>query len=128
MGVRQLLLPLVAGMVRSKQPLMEWVHQVGLRAPGEVFEHDVEQIAGLRGRHTKGRSHYRWGSTASEPPLRLRSGQRLFGLPAGIVTTRRPCCPFSTPNGTSPTPALSVPPSGKSAIDRSYEISLGHGA
>ena len=40
--VEQLLLPLVAGMVRSKQALLQWVHQVGLMALGEVFEHDAE--------------------------------------------------------------------------------------
>ena len=69
MSVQQLLLPLVAGIVRSKQALMEWVHQVGLLALGEVFEHDVEQLAGPRGRHAQVRSHYRWGRTASELPF-----------------------------------------------------------
>jgi hypothetical protein len=69
MRVEQLLLPLVAGMVRSKQALMEWVQQVGLLALGEVFEHDAERLAGPRGRHAKGRSHYRWGRSASELPF-----------------------------------------------------------
>ena len=69
MSVQQLLLPLVAGMVRSKQALMQWVHQVGLMALGEVFEHDAEQLAGPKGKHAQGRSHYRWGHTASELPF-----------------------------------------------------------
>jgi len=66
---------------------LEWVHQVGLAALAEVFEHDAEQLAGPKGRHHAGRSHYRWGSMWSELPfggrlIRLRR-PRLRGAAGG---------------------------------------------
>jgi transposase-like protein len=85
--VEQLLLPMIAGLARSKQALMEWVHQVGLAALAEVFEYDAEQLAGPRGRHDRARSHYRWGTVFSELPfggrwIRLRH-PRLRGSAGG---------------------------------------------
>jgi transposase-like protein len=68
-AVGQLLLPMIAGIARSKQALLEWVHQVGLAALSEVFEYDAEQLAGSRGKHRSTRSHYRWGTTFSELPF-----------------------------------------------------------
>jgi len=68
-AVGQLLLPMIAGIARSKQALLEWVHQVGLAALAEVFEHDATQLAGPRGKHHNQRSHYRWGSSWSELPF-----------------------------------------------------------
>jgi len=65
-AVGPLLLPMIAGIARSKQALLEWVHQVGLAALAEVFEHDAAQLAGPRGKHHHQRSHYRWGSSWSE--------------------------------------------------------------
>jgi putative transposase len=67
--VQQLMLPMIEGIARSKQGLLEWVHQVGLSALSELFERDAEQIAGPRGKHSKERSHYRWGSARAELPL-----------------------------------------------------------
>ena len=63
---QQLLLPMSEGMARSKQALLEWVQQVGLSALGELFERDAEQLAGPKGKHSKERSHYRWGSAPAE--------------------------------------------------------------
>jgi putative transposase len=68
-AVGQLLLPMIAGIARSKQALLEWVHQVGLAALSEVFQYDAEQLAGARGKHRTTRSHYRWGTTFSELPF-----------------------------------------------------------
>jgi putative transposase len=68
-AVAQLLLPMISGIARSKQALLEWVHQVGLAALSEVFEYDAEQLAGARGKHRSPRSHYRWGTTFSELPF-----------------------------------------------------------
>lgn len=68
-GVAQLLLPMISGIARSKQALLEWVHQVGLAALSEVFEYDAEQLVGARGKHRRPRSHYRWGTTFSELPF-----------------------------------------------------------
>lgn len=68
-AVAQLLLPMISGIARSKQALLEWVQQVGLAALSEVFEYDAEQLAGARGKHRSPRSHYRWGTTFSELPF-----------------------------------------------------------
>jgi hypothetical protein len=60
---------MIDGMARSKQALLEWVQQMGLSALGELFERDAEQLAGPRGKHSKERSHYRWGSAPTELPF-----------------------------------------------------------
>jgi len=85
--VEQLTLPMIEGIARSKESLLEWVHQVGLSALRELFEHDAERIAGPKGKHSTERSHYRWGSAPAElpfggrrivvrrPRVRSRSGQ-----------------------------------------------------
>jgi putative transposase len=66
---QQLLLPMISGIAHSKAALLEWVHRVGLSALGELFERDAEQLAGPKGKHSKERSHYRWGSAAAELPF-----------------------------------------------------------
>jgi len=66
---QQLLLPMIEGIAHSKAALLEWVHQVGLSALGELFERDAERLAGPKGKHSKERSHYRWGSAAAELPF-----------------------------------------------------------
>ncbi len=66
---QQLLLPMIEGIAHSKAALLEWVHQVGLSALGELFERDAEQLAGPKGKHSKERSHYRWGSAPAELPF-----------------------------------------------------------
>lgn len=65
-GVRQLLLPMVAGMVAAKQDLMSWVHQVGLAALKEILAADAERIAGPKGRHQPSRAHHHWGNAETE--------------------------------------------------------------
>ena len=49
---QQLLLPMIEGIAHSKAALLEWVHQVGLSALGELFERDAEQLAGPKGKHS----------------------------------------------------------------------------
>jgi putative transposase len=88
----QLLLPMIVGIARSKQALLEWVHQVGLAALAEVFEYDAEQLAGPKGKHDRGRSHYRWGAVFSDLPfggrwIRLRR-PRLRGRSGGEAQLR----------------------------------------
>jgi len=87
--VRQLLLPMVAGMTATKQDLGVWVREVGLAALAEVFEADATAITGPKGKHRVGRTHDRWGRTSSElpfggrrivverPRVRSRSGQEV---------------------------------------------------
>jgi len=67
--VRQSLLSMVAGMAATKRDLLEWVQEVGLEALGEVFEAEVEAVAGAKGKHRADRTHHRWGKTASELPF-----------------------------------------------------------
>lgn len=75
-NLRQLLMPMVAGMAAAKQDLMEWVQEVGLEALKEVFESDAIAIAGPKGRHSQERINHRWGTTDTELPF----GGRRIGL------------------------------------------------
>lgn len=74
--LRQLLMPMVAGMAAAKQDLMEWVQEVGLEALKEVFESDATAIAGPKGKHSQERINHRWGTTDTELPF----GGRRIGL------------------------------------------------
>lgn len=74
--LRQLLMPMVAGMAAAKQDLMAWVQEVGLEALKEVFESDAMAIVGPKGKHSRNRSNYRWGTTDTELPF----GGRRIGL------------------------------------------------
>jgi len=67
--LRQVLLPMVAGMAATKQDLMEWLQEAGFEALKEVFEADVSAIVGPKGKHRKDRTHHRWGTTRTELPL-----------------------------------------------------------
>lgn len=66
--VRQGLLSMVAGMTATKH-LLEWVQEIGLAALADVFEADVEAVTGPKGKHSLGRTHHRWGTTATELPF-----------------------------------------------------------
>jgi hypothetical protein len=65
--LRQLLLPMVAGMAATKQDLMDWVKGKGLEVPEVLFEADATTIAGPKGKHwPRERTHHRWGTTPTE--------------------------------------------------------------
>lgn len=70
----QVLLPMVTGMVTTKQDLMIWCEQRGLDALDELFRRDAEQLAGPKGKHRQQRTHHHWGTTNSELPF---GGQRI---------------------------------------------------
>jgi putative transposase len=74
--LRQLLMPMVAGMAATKKDLMSWVQDVGLEALKEVFEADATAVAGPKGKHSKDRLNHRWGITNTELPF----GGRRIGL------------------------------------------------
>lgn len=74
--LRQLLMPMVAGMAAAKQDLMAWVQEIGLEALREVFEGDATAIAGPKGKHSQSRTNHRWGTTDTELPF----GGRRIGL------------------------------------------------
>jgi transposase-like protein len=68
--IRQLLMPMVAGMAATKQDLMGWVNEVGLEALQAVFEADATAIAGPKGKHrAQERTHHWWGTTRAELPF-----------------------------------------------------------
>lgn len=68
-GPMSALRTLVAGMARSKQELMSWVHGVGLRALAELFEAEADEVSGVKGRHDSSRTHHRWGKTSTSLPF-----------------------------------------------------------
>jgi transposase-like protein len=68
------LMPMVVGLVATRQNLMTWVHQRGLEALDEVFCADAEHLAGPKGKHRSERTHHHWGTTMTELPF---GGQRI---------------------------------------------------
>ena len=73
----QLLQPMLAGMLATKENLEAWVHQQGLAVLSEVFGTDAERIAGPKGKHQSERRYNHWGSTAVE----LTFGGRKISVP-----------------------------------------------
>jgi len=73
----QLLLPMLAGMLTTKEALEAWVHQQGLAVLREVFGTDAERIAGPKGKHQSERRYNHWGSTDVE----LTFGGRKISVP-----------------------------------------------
>ena len=77
------------GIAATKADLTEWVYEQGLT---ELRE-DAEEIAGLKGKHEKERTHNHWGSTngelsfggrriqVSRPRVRSKSGEEASFLP-----------------------------------------------
>ncbi len=64
--VGQILLPMIAGIAATKADLTEWVYERGLTALHLLLREDAEEIAGLKGKHEKERTHNHWGSTNGE--------------------------------------------------------------
>lgn len=65
----QVLLPMVTGLVATKQALQSWVYDAGLTALEEVFRADAERVAGKKGEHRPDRTRHHWGSTKTELPF-----------------------------------------------------------
>jgi transposase-like protein len=61
-------------MVHTRRELSAWIQQVGINALQELFELDVVEMAGAKGRHCLERSHYRWGAAPIVLPF---GGQRI---------------------------------------------------
>jgi transposase-like protein len=80
----QVLLPMVTGIVTTRQELMSWVHDRGLDALDELFRTDAEALAGPKGKHRNGRSHNHWGTARSELPF---GGQRIVVERPRVRTT-----------------------------------------
>ena len=85
--VGQILLPMIAGIAATKADLTQWVYEQGLTALHLLLREDAEEIAGLKGKHEKERTHNHWGSTngelsfggrriqVSRPRVRSKSGE-----------------------------------------------------
>ena len=85
--VGQILLPMIAGIAATKADLTQWVYAQGLTALHLLLREDAEEIAGLKGKHEKERTHNHWGSTngelsfggrriqVSRPRVRSKSGE-----------------------------------------------------
>jgi transposase-like protein len=71
---QQLLLPMIEGIVHTRRELFAWIQQVGINALQELFELDVVEMAGAKGKHCPARSHYRWGAAPIVLPF---GGQRI---------------------------------------------------
>ena len=71
---QQLLLPMIEGIVHTRRELFAWIQQVGVNALQELFELDVVEMAGAKGKHCLERSYYRWGAAPIVLPL---GGQRI---------------------------------------------------
>ena len=67
--LRQLLLPMVAGISATKEHLVEWVYGVGLEALSAVLQESAESLAGPKGHRLAERSANHWGTTRAELPF-----------------------------------------------------------
>jgi putative transposase len=68
-ALRQLMLPMIAGVLATKEALFGLVQQSGLFVMQEVFAEDAEKAAGPKGRHQVGRRANHWGTTPTEFPF-----------------------------------------------------------
>lgn len=68
-GVGQLLLPMLRGMIATKEHLLDWVREAGFFALDEILRMDAEGVAGTRGKHRPERTHYHWGRARTELPF-----------------------------------------------------------
>jgi putative transposase len=74
---KQLILPMVEGLLTTKALLREFILSAGVSAVQALFSEDSEMLAGPKGRRMTGRTAYRWGTAPSE----LVMGGRKLILP-----------------------------------------------
>ncbi len=58
--------PMLTGMTTTRDHLLAWVHAQGLAALDELFREEAVSLAGPKGRHQDQRTHYHWGTAATE--------------------------------------------------------------
>ena len=95
---------MIAGIAATKADLTEWVYEQGLTALHLLLREDAEEIAGLKGKHEKERTHNHWGSTngelsfggrciqVSRPRVRSKSAD----VPAAVEFGRVAAAPVNT--------------------------------
>ena len=93
---------MIAGIAATKADLTEWVYEQGLTALHLLLREDAEEIAGLKGKHEKERTHNHWGSTngelsfggrriqVSRPRVRSKSGAEASASTLRSLPRRRP--------------------------------------
>ncbi len=64
--LRQMLMPMMAGIASTRLELTSWLHEQGLEALNTLLLGEAEVLAGKRGKHREDRTHYRWGRTTGE--------------------------------------------------------------
>jgi putative transposase len=67
--LRQMILPMVAGMAQTKRSMQNLVVELGLASMQALFEAHAEALAGPKHRHQEGRTMNHWGSTETEFPF-----------------------------------------------------------
>ena len=82
--VSQTLLPLVAGLLQTKQDMMSFIWSVGHGAVDAVFKAEADSILGPANKRKDGRELYRWGTVKAEFPL----GGRRVTMPCPRVRRR----------------------------------------
>lgn len=83
-SLRDLLEPLIDGMVNTRQRLLGWVHEHGLRALDTLFREEAQALAGVKGKHAPQRTHHHWGTGVRE----LTFGGRRVSVPCPRVRSR----------------------------------------
>jgi transposase-like protein len=78
------LLPLIMGMLESKQDLLSFMNRVGQEALGLVVASEVEAMAGPRKKRLTDRRMYRWGKSETEFSL----GGRRVTMPCPRIRER----------------------------------------
>ena len=61
-GFAQMLMPLVMGVIDTKQTLHDWVLSFGIIAMQQVFDAEAERVAGPKHKHQRDRRANHWGS------------------------------------------------------------------
>ena len=69
---QQLLLPMVAGILETKQSLTEWMTAFGLASVVKLMATDAERLVGPKGKHQADRQYHHWGSKESSFPYNGR--------------------------------------------------------
>jgi putative transposase len=59
---RQLLMPMLTGMLTTRKALHEWVTELGVASIITLMEADAELLVGSKGKHQKDRAFYHWGA------------------------------------------------------------------
>lgn len=68
-ALRQLMLPMISGVLATKEALFGLVQQSGLLVMREVLAEDAEKVAGPKGRHQVNRRANHWGTVPAEFPF-----------------------------------------------------------